>query len=117
MSDSESRALVPLRRGALVPQRGGSLAVRLGSSAVAQLVGNTALRKAVVVGVAFGAGFQLSRALRRGHLPELVSSVRDVYRTVNDHDPQAEGRLAGRWIRESVTVISGVYNVVDRKKP
>ena len=105
-----------MRRGAAVSQRGGSLALRLGSTAVARLAANAAVRKAVFAGVAFGAGYHLSKALRSRQLPEWVSSARDVYRTVNDHDPQAEGRLAGRWVRESFTVISGAYNVVDRKK-
>ena len=105
-----------MRRGADVPQRRGSLTVRLGSSAIAQLARNAAVRKAVVTGVAFGAGFQLSRALRTRELPRWVSSARDVYRKLNDHDPQVEGRLAGSWVRESFTVISSVYNVVERKK-
>lgn len=95
------------------------MTVRLGSSAIAQLARNEAVRKAVVTGVAFGAGFQLSRALRTRKLPGWVSSARvsarDVYHKLNDHDPQAEGRLAGRWVRESFTVISSVYNVVERK--
>jgi hypothetical protein len=106
-----------MRLGAAVSQQGSSLALRFGSTAVARLVANAAVRKVVFAGVAFGAGYQLSRALRSRQLPEWVSSARDVYRTVNDHDPQAEGRLAGRWVRESFTLISSVYNVVDRKKP
>jgi hypothetical protein len=105
---TESKALVPLTRSRAIEYGSRSLAVR-GARVLVALAGNPVVRRAAVTGVAFGVGFQLSRTLRAGRLPELVGAARDIYRVANGDDVTAEGRLAGRWVRESITVIASVY--------
>ena len=107
MHDSESRALVPAVRAPL--RRGGVRALAL-------LARSPLVRRAVMVGVALGVGFQLSRGLRGGRLPRLGSSVRDVYRTVARGEPTAEGWREGGWVRRSVTVVSVAYHIADQNR-
>ena len=75
---------------------------------MARFVGRPAVRRAAFAGVAFGAGFQLSRMLRGAQLPEAASTARDVLRVAAGGDPVAEGRLAGRWVRETITIVVGI---------
>ena len=104
---AESNALSPVgpvgiaRRGHNAPVAGR------GARALARFVGRPAVRRAAFAGVAFGAGFQLSRMLR-GQLPEAASTARDVLRVAAGGDPVAEGRLAGRWVRETITIVVGI---------
>ena len=114
MMDEESRALVPLRAARTVVGRAQSPAVRAGTRALALLARNAGVRRAAVAGVAFGVGFQVSRVLRSGQLPQAASTAKDVYRALSQQDPVAEGRLAAGWVRESITVISTVYDFLDR---
>jgi hypothetical protein len=72
------------------------------------------MRKAAVIGAAFGVGYQLSRLARSGGLPQLLHDVKDVYQVANGGGPSADGRIAGNWVRESFTVISAVYGFLDR---
>ena len=74
------------------------------------------MRRAALAGVAFGVGYQVSRALRSGGLPQLAGEARDVYRAINGNDTEVRGLLAGSWVRQSVTVISSVYGFLDREE-
>ncbi len=110
-----SNALTPVgpvgiaRRGHNAPVAGR------GARALARLVGRSAVRRAAFAGVAFGAGFQLSRMLRGAQLPEAASTARDVLRVAAGGDPVAEGRLAGQWVRETITIVVGMPGTRGRR--
>ena len=108
----ESKALVHRAR---TPVRAGerSPAAR-GARALVKLAGARGVRHAVVTGVAFGLGYQLSRMLRTGRLPDPFETAWDAYRAVNGGDPVAEGRITGRWVRRSMAVVATAYGYVDR---
>ena len=101
---AESNALAPVGPVGIA-RRGHNAAV---AGRGARLVGRSAVRRAAFAGVAFGAGFQLSRMLRAAQLPEAASTARDVLRVAAGGDPVAEGRLAGRWVRETITIVVGI---------
>ena len=105
---AESSALVPIGRGDVAQREAGALAPSAGTRALAFFIGNPVARRVAFAGVAFGVGFKLSRMLQGGPVPEMASTARDVYRTMTEDDPEAEGRLAGRWVRETITVIAGI---------
>ena len=88
--------------------------MRLGSAALAAIGRSPAIRKAALVGAAFGVGYQVSRWTRSGTLPQIAEDVKDLYRVANGGSPSAEGRIAGGWVQESFTVISAVYGFLDR---
>lgn len=88
--------------------------MRLGRRALVKLAGARGVRQAVATGVAFGLGYQLSRMMRAGRLPALFETAQDAYRAAGSGDPVAEGRLAGQWVRRSMTVVSTAYGYIDR---
>jgi hypothetical protein len=114
MMDEPNNSLVPTNVPPVTPVTPGHPAVRLGTAALSALVRSPAVRKAALVGAAFGVGFQVSRLARSGSLPQIAGDVKDLYRVANGGDPSVDGRLAGGWVRESFTVISAVYGFLDR---
>jgi hypothetical protein len=70
---------------------------------------NPAIRKAALIGAAFGAGYQINRLARSGALPQIIDDVKNVYRVAHKGSPLADEWVATNWVRESLTVISGVY--------
>ncbi len=114
MAEQEQRALVPVVTGTAARAAERLPARGVWDRALALLSDAPAVRRAAVVGVAFGAGFQLSRMWRAGRLRGVPSTARDVYRGFKHSDPEAEGRLAGNWVRYSFSVVSTLYGIVDR---
>ena len=82
--------------------------------ALARAVRSPHLRRAAAAGVAFGLGFQLSRALRAGRLWRLGSSVRRAYRTATGDESPSTAWRRGGWAWRSLTVISVAYRVSQR---
>ncbi len=113
MEESNSKAVVHVVRGQVANARSSVPAARVGTRALAVLARSSVARRVALAGIAFGVGFQVSRMLRAGGFPELTSTARDVYSSLTGDDPVAEGRLAGRWVRHSVTLVSSVYRLVD----
>ena len=113
MSQGPSRALVAASRDAAPARRGGVPALRFGTRAVVALARNPLVRRAALVGAAFVVGYRLSRMSQAGAMPRLAEGVREVYRAANG-DVEAEGRLAGGWVRESITIVSSVYRLLDK---
>ena len=114
MAQQHDKALVPVNHPSIAPAAPRHPAVRLGTSALAALGRSPTVRKAALVGAAFGVGYQVSRWARSGALPQIAEDVKDIYRVANGGDPSEQGRIAGSWVRESVTVISAVYGFLDR---
>lgn len=112
MSEETSRALVLAARSAPIASKRGGLAVRLGTRALVALAKNGPARRVALAGAAFGVGYQLSRMGRSGRLPRIAEDLKDVYRAANG-DVTAEGRLAGGWVRESITIVSAAYKFLD----
>ena len=113
MSEEMSRALVPVPRSAPPAQKRGVLAVRFGTRALASLAKNGPMRRVALVGAAFGVGYQLSRMSRGGGLPRFADDLKEIDRAANG-DVGAEGRLAGGWVRESITIVSAAYKFLDK---
>lgn len=114
MMQEPTNALVPVNQPSIAPAAPKNVAVRLGTSAMAILSRSPAVRKAALLGAAFGVGYQVSKWARSGSLPKIAGDVQDLYRVANGGDPSADGRIAGSWVRESFTVISAVYGFLDR---
>ena len=72
------------------------------------------VRKAALVGAAFGVGYQVSKWARSGRIPPVAVVVKDIYRTANEGDLSSHGRITEGWIQESLTVISAVYGFLGR---
>ncbi len=85
-----------------------------GIGALVRVVRSPQVRRAAAVGVAFGLGFQLSRALRAGRLWRLGSSARHAYRTVTGDEPLTTAWRRGGWAWRSLTVISVAYRASGR---
>ena len=114
MAQEPSRALVPVSNSTPPEATVRHAAAKLGSRALALWGRSPAIRKAALAGAAFGLGYQLSRMARSGTLPRLASDARDFYKLASGEEPEAEGRMASGWVRESVTIISAVYGFLDR---
>lgn len=65
-------------------------------------------RRAAMAGLAFVAGYKLSRMIERSGIADLAGSAHQLYRAAVDRDPQAEGQIGGAWVRETLTVIYGL---------
>ncbi len=109
---TESQALVPAQQPLL--RAVGRSPARLGLRALVKLSGSPMARRAAMTGLAFGVGYQLSRMVKTGRLSEVAYTARNAYRAASGSDPVAEGELAGRWVRQSVTLVSSFYGYVDR---
>ncbi len=110
--NTESKALVPAQQ----PLRSaeGRSPARLGMRALVKLSGSPMARRAAMTGLAFGVGYQLSRMIKTGRLSEVAYTARNAYRAASGGDSVAEGELAGRWVRQSMTLVSSFYGYVDR---
>ena len=114
MAQDQNKAMVPVNSPSIAPTAPRHPAVRFGTSALAALGRSPAVRKAALVGAAFGVGYQVSRWARSGTLPQIAGGVKELYRVTNGGDASTEGRLAGTGVRESFMVISAVYGFLDR---
>ena len=114
MAQDPNHALVHVEPAEVAPVPERHPAWRLGGAALAKLSRSPAVRKAALVGAAFGVGYQVSKLARSGALPQIANEVQDIYRVANGGDPAQEGRIAGMWVRESLTIISAVYGALDR---
>ena len=88
-----------------------------GIGALARAVRSPRVRRAAAVGVAFGLGFQLSRALGAGRLWRLGSAARHAYRTAAGDESPATAWRRGGWAWRSLTVVSVAYRAVGREEP
>lgn len=113
MSQETDRALVLVPQSAPPAPKRSSLAVRFGTKALASLAKNGPARRVALAGAAFGVGYQISRMTRAGGLPRLADNLQDIYRAANG-DVTAEGRLMGGWVRESITIVSAAYRLLDQ---
>ena len=113
MTQEPSQSLVPLDPPSLASSDRRPLSSRFGTSALVALGKSPAMRKAALIGAAFGVGYQVSRLARSSALPRIIEDVKDVYQVANGGDPSADGWIAGSWVRESFTMISAVYGVLD----
>jgi hypothetical protein len=87
--------------------------LRFGGKALAAFGRSPTMRKAALVGAAFGVGFQVSKLARSGALPQIAGEAQELLRVANGGEPSEDGGLAGGWVRESYTVISAVYGFFD----
>ena len=114
MQDDEGKALVPVVAAPRAKGEARPPAVDIASRALALAARSPAVRRAAMAAVAFGLGYQVSRMLRAGRLADLAAVARDVYRANAEGGPEAEGRVAGGLVRQSVTVVAAVYRTLDR---
>jgi len=121
---SVDRALVPVVKGWLVagrvrvPARGVRalmLALRP-SRAIALRPDGAVVRRAALVGLAFGVGFQLSRVLQSRRVTDATAVARDAVRPPARDGAERGGAGTVRWVRQSVTVLSMVYGIVERRR-
>ena len=121
---SVDRALVPVVKGWLVagrvrvPARGVRalmLALRP-SRALALRPDGAVARRAALVGLAFGVGFQLSRVLQSRRVTDATAVARDAVRPPARDGAGRGGAGTVRWVRQSVTVLSMVYGIVERRR-
>ena len=108
----DSQALVPAQQP--LQRAEDRSPARLGLRALVKLSGSPAARRVAMTGLAFGVGYQLSRMITTGRLSEVAYTARNAYRAASGGDPVAEGELAGRWVRQSMTFVSSFYGYVDR---
>ena len=109
---NESQALVPTSPASA--HRSERSIATFGPRALAKVATTPTVRRAVLTGIAFGLGYQLSKMMRSNQLPRAVATARDMYQLALKEDPVAEGRLAGSWARRSMTIVAGVYSFIDR---
>ena len=107
MDASSTTALVRAAPAAL-PRRASAM------GALARAVRSPGVRRAAAAGVAFGLGFELSRALGAGRLWRLGSAARHAYRTAAGNESPATAWRRGGWAWRSLTVVSVAYRAVQR---
>ena len=114
MRENHPGALVPAHRSTPQVWRSKGLIVRLGTKALVSLSKNRPVRQMALVGAAFSIGYRLSRMRRTGQLPQLMDDVKGMYRAASG-DVRAEGKLAGNWFRQSITVVAAAYKSSSNK--
>ena len=117
-------ALVPVVEGRVVAGRlrasarrvrAGVLALRP-SRAIALRPDGAIARRAALVGLAFGVGFQLSRLLQSRRVTDAVAVARGAVRPSARDGAERSGAGTARRVRRSITVLSVVYGIVERRR-
>jgi hypothetical protein len=113
--DNMDGALVPVVKGRVVAGRVRIPAKGVRARALALRPDAALVRRAALVGLAFGVGFQLSRVLHSRRATDTTAAARDAVRPPARADG-AERAGAGtvRWVRRSMTVLSVAYGIVER---
>jgi hypothetical protein len=104
-------ALAP-RNSPAAPNR-SSLAVRLGTKALVSLAKSVVSRRAVLVGAAFGVGYQIRKITRSGGLPRCAVNLQGIYSEANGGISAGEQPLGDR-VRASITIVSAIYRSFDQ---
>ena len=104
-------ALAP-RNSPAAPNR-SSLAVRLGTKALVSLAKNVMARRAVLVGAAFGIGYQIRKMTHSGGLPRCAVNLQGIYSKANGGISAGEQPLGDR-AHVSITIVSAIYRSFDQ---
>ena len=121
---SVDRALVSVVKGQVVAGRVRVTAKRVRvlmlalrpSRAIALRPDGAVARRAALVGLAFGVGFQLSRGLQSRRVTDATAVARDAVRPSARDGAERGGAATVRRVRRSITVLSMVYGFVERRR-
>ena len=111
----EGRVVAGRLRASARRVRAGVLALRP-SRAIALRPDGAIARRAALVGLAFGVGFQLSRLLQSRRVTDAVTVARGAVRPSARDGAERGGAGTARRVRRSITVLSMVYGIVERRR-
>lgn len=121
---SLDRALVPVVKGRVLAGRVSDPARRVRarvlalrrSRAIALRPDGAIARRAALVGLAFGVGFQLSRVLQSRRVTDATAVARDAVAPSARDGAERGGAGTVRRVRRSITVLSLVHGIVERRR-